>query len=199
MKKLFISVCFLALATISFAQEDFKTYMATAKTSYATGKLEDAHFALQQAMQELDIIIGKEVLKLLPAKLDSLSMNPKDDHVTANAGFVGATIHRSYGAQNNAQVEIINNSPLIGTLNTFLNSALLGGMMRDENTKVVKVQGYKARLEKQGDNENGKPNYNLQIPFNSALMTVTVNGASESEVLAMANTMPLQNIAKLIQ
>jgi hypothetical protein len=200
MKKLIITACFLVLAFISFAQEDFKTQIATAKTSYAAGKLEDAHFALQQAMQELDMIIGKEVLKLLPAKLaDTLAMNPKEDHVAANVGFVGATIHRSYGSKNNAQVEIINNSPMIGTLNMFLNSALLGGMMRDENTKVVKVQGYKARLEKQGDNENGKPNYNLQIPFNSALMTVTVNGASENEVLAMANTMPLQNIAKLIQ
>ncbi|CAN5756738.1 hypothetical protein BH10BAC2_BH10BAC2_07600 [soil metagenome] len=199
MKKLIISVCFLSMVAISFAQEDFKTQMATAKTSYAAGNLEDAHFALQQAMQELDIIIGKEVLKLLPVKLDSLAMNTKDDHVTANAGFIGATIHRSYGTQNKAQIEIINNSPLIGTLNTFLNSALLGGMMRDENTKVVKVQGYKSRLEKQGDNENGKFNYNLQIPFNSALMTFTVNGATEAEVLAMVNTMPLQNIAKLIQ
>jgi hypothetical protein len=199
MKKLIISVFFLAFAAISFGQGDFKTQMATAKTSYATGKLQDAHFALEQAMQELDMIIGKEVLKIMPVKLDTLSMNPKDDHVTANAGFVGATIHRSYGTMGKASVEIINNSPMISTLNTFLNSALLGGMVRDENTKVVKVQGYKARLEKQGDNGDGKSNYNLQIPFNSALMTITVNGTTETEILAMANTLPLQNIAKLIQ
>jgi hypothetical protein len=200
MKRLIISVFFLSIAGLSFAQGDFKTQMATAKASYAAGKLEDAHFALEQAMQELDMIIGQEVLKLLPPKLDTLNANPKDDHVTANAGFVGATIHRSYGVTNNASVEIINNSPLIGTLNTFLNSALLGGMMRDENTKVVKVQGYKARLEKQGaGTTEGKFNYDLQIPFNSALMTFTVNGTTESEILAMANTIPLQNIAKLIQ
>jgi hypothetical protein len=199
MKKFIISIFLLSFTAIAFAQGDFKTQMATAKTSYAAGKLEETHFALQQAMQELDIIIGKEVLKLLPQKLDSLSMNAKDDHVTANAGFIGATIHRSYGAMGKASVEIINNSPLIGTLNTFLNSALLGGMMRDENTRVVKVQGYKARLEKQGESADGKINYNLQIPFNSALMTVTINGTTENEILAMANTIPLQNIAKLIQ
>ena len=42
---------------------------------------------------------------------------------------------------------LINNSPLVTTLNAFLNSSLLGGLARDENTKIVKVQGYKARLE----------------------------------------------------
>ena len=76
---------------------------------------------------------------------------------------------------------------------------MLGGMMRDENTKVVKVQGYKSRLEKQGDNENGKPNYSLQIPFTSALLTLTVKGKSESEVLTLANSIPMEQIAKLIQ
>ena len=200
MKNLIIAIFFLSIATAGFAQGDFKTQITTAKTSYAAGKLEDAHFALEQAMQELDMIIGKEVLKLLPAKLDTVSMNTKDDHVMANVGFVGATIHRSYGMYNNASIEIINNSPMIGMLNTFLNSAMLGGMMRDENTKVVKVQGYKARLEKEGETTaDGKTNYKLEIPFNNALMTITVNATTESAILADANAIPLQDIAKLVQ
>lgn len=199
MKAIIISVCFLLIGITTFCQGEFKKQITAAKQSYAAGKLEDTHFALQQALQELDIIIGKEVLKLMPQKLDSLNVNTREDHVTANAGFIGATIHRSYGLHNKVQVEIINNSPLIGSLNTFLNSSMLSGMMRDENTKVVKIQGYKARLEKEGDNENGKPNYNLQIPFNGALMTFTVNGMDENEILSMANNFPLQDIAKLIQ
>src|SRR4051794_17335611 len=112
MKNLIIAILFLSIAASAFAQGDFKTQITSAKTSYAAGKLEDAHFALEQAMQELDMIIGKEVLKLLPAKLDTASMNVKDDHVTANVGFVGATIHRSYGMSGNAYIEIINNSPM---------------------------------------------------------------------------------------
>lgn len=194
-----LSSFILILSAGAFAQGDFKSQMATAKKSYTTGKLEDAHFALQQALQELDIIIGKEVLKLMPQKLDSLSSNPKEDHVTANASFIGATIHRSYGKMGKVNVEIINNSPLVTTLNAFLNSSLLGGLARDENTKIVKVQGYKARLEKQGENSEGKPNYSLQIPFNNALMTITANGLDETQVLAAANSMPLADIAKLIQ
>ena len=199
MKSFIIAVCFVIAGYSSTAQGDFKTQITTAKKSYTAGKLEDTHFALQQALQELDMIIGKEVLKIMPQKIDSLNANPKDDHVAANVGFIGATIHRSYGMQRNAEVEIINNSPMVNTLIAFLNSGMLGGMVRDENTKVVKVQGYKSRLEKQGDNANGKPNYHLQIPFSNALMTVTANGMTEEQVLALANSFPLQDIAKLVQ
>jgi hypothetical protein len=199
MKPLFILSIFIFSATIAFTQGDFKSQINTAKKSYAGGKLEETHFALQQALQELDIIIGKEVLKLMPQKLDSITSNPREDRVTANVSFIGATIHRSYGANNRVQVEIINNSPLIGTLNMFLNSSFLGGLSRDENTKIVKVQGYKARLEKQGENENGRNNYVLQLPFNGALMIFTANGLDEKDVLAAANSFPLQEIAKLIQ
>ena len=198
MKKLTIFSVLFILVSASFAQ-DFKADIATAKTAYAGGKLADAHFALEQAMQEIDMIVGKEVLKLLPVKIDTLNSNPKEDHVMANSGYIGATIHRSYGLHGGTDIEIISNSPMLAGLNAFLNMPVLGGMMRDENTKVVKVQGYKSRLEKQGDNENGKPNYSLQIPFSSALLTLTVKGKSESEVLSLANSIPVEQIAKLIQ
>lgn len=199
MKKLIIFSLSLFILSASFAQ-DFKQDMATAKTSYAAGKLEDAHFALLQAMQEIDMIVGKEVLNLLPAKMnDTLNTNAKNDHVMANTGYLGTTIHRDYGNMNAASIEIISNSPMIGTLNAFLNTPILGGMMRDENTKIVKVQGYKGRLEKQGDDGNGKTNYDLQIPFGNALLTFTVKGTTETDIMTMANTIPLQNIAKLIQ
>lgn len=198
MKKLIIFSLLLILASASFAQ-DFKADIATAKTAYAGGKLADAHFALEQAMQEIDMIVGKEVLKLLPVKIDTLNSNPKEDHVMANSGYIGATIHRSYGLHGGTDIEIISNSPMLAGLNAFLNMPVLGGMMRDENTKVVKIQGYKSRLEKQGDNANGKPDYSLQIPFSSALLTLTVKGKSESEVLSLANSIPMEQIAKLIQ
>lgn len=199
MKKLILFFLSTFFITASFAQ-DFKQDMATAKTSYAAGKLEDAHFALMQAMQEIDMIVGKEVLKLLPAKInDTLNSNAKNDHVMANTGYIGTTIHRDWGNMNAASLEIISNSPMISTLNAFLNTPILGGMMRDENTKIVKVQGYKARLEKQSDSGDGKANYDLQVPLGNALFTFTVKGTTETDIMNMANAIPIQNIAKLIQ
>ena len=199
MKKMILFFAIIFFGGIVSAQTDFKSAAANARTSYAAGKLEDAHFSLQQALEELDIIIGKEVLKLLPTQLDDLNANSKDDNVTANVGFIGATIHRGYGNDTKkAEIEIISNSPLLGTLNAFLNMPLIGGMMRDENNKTVKVQGYKARLERT-DNGNGKYNYKLDVPFSSALLTFSVDNSTETEIMNMANKIPFQDITKLIQ
>ena len=197
MKKYFILLLILFYA-ISIQAQDFAKQIADAKTSYAAGKLADAHFSLEQAIQEIDMIVGKEVLKLLPEKMNDMEAVTSDDQVSANVGFVGATVHRGYGATG-SQVEIISNSPLISSLNAFLNMPLMGGLMRNSTTKVVKIQGYKSRLEKQGDNENGKPNYQLQIPFKSALITITANGMDEGQVTTFANSIPLDKIQELIQ
>ena len=197
MKRYSISILVLFLSMAVQAQ-DFSKDIADAKSSYSSGKLADAHFSLEQAIQEIDMIVGKEVLKLLPNKMSDAASIADQDQVTGNIGFVGATVHRSYGDKG-SQVEIISNSPLIASLNAFLNMPFVGGMMRNSTTKVVKIQGYKSRLEKVGDNENGKPNYQLQIPFKSALITITANGMDENSVLAFANSIPLDKISALIQ
>ena len=199
MKKVLIVIGMISFSGSMLAQ-DFSKDMATAKSSYNAGKLEETHFALLQAMQEVDIIIGKEVLKLLPPKMDTLSVNTKEDQVSANAGFIGCTIHRSYGKMTKkADLSIISNSPLVAMLNSVLNTPLLGGMMNDGNSKTVKVQGYKARLEKKPGSTEEKNDYELQIPLGSALITFTVDDCTDTEILAMANTIPMPQVAKLIQ
>ena len=197
MKKYFFLILILFF-TAAVQAQDFSKDIADAKTAYSSGKLADAHFSLEQAVQEIDMIVGKEVLKLLPEKMNDMAATISNDQVSANVGFVGATVHRGYGTLG-SQVEIISNSPLITSLNAFLNMPFVGGMMRNSTTKVVKIQGYKSRLEKQSDNENGKPNYQLQIPFKSALITITANGMDENNVMSFANSIPLDKIAALIQ
>lgn len=199
MKRIII-ILFAVCSAMNVLAQDFAKDMATAKTAYDAGKLEETHFALQQAMQEIDLIVGKEVLKLLPPKMDSLTINTKDDNVSANAGFVGTTIHRSYGKfTKKADLSIISNSPMVSMLNTFLNSPMLGGMAGDANTKTVKVHGYKARLERKPGSAEDKNDYELQVPLGSSLITFAVDDCTDTEIMAMANTIPLPQIAKLIQ
>lgn len=198
--KYVITLTALLICSFTGMAQDFAKAMATAKSAYNAGKLEDTHFALEQAMQEVDLIIGQEVLKLLPPKMDTLTSNAKDDNVASTVGYVGATIHRSYGkGQKKADISIISNSPLVAMMNSFLNAPLLGGMMSDGKTKKVKVQGYKARLEKQDGSAEGKNNYELMIPLGSALITFKVDDCTDTQILALAETIPLQQIAKLIQ
>ena len=149
-------------------------------------------------MQELDMIIGKEVLKLLPEKMDSFTVKTQEDNVTSNVGFIGTTIHRSYGSQDDVDISIIGNSPLVSTLNAFLNTPLLGGMMSNGINKIIKVQGYKGKLTKD-DNGNGQKNYTIQLPLGNSLFTLKANNTTDTKIMAMANSMSLQSIAKLIQ
>lgn len=197
MKKILIIATTIFTGIVTNAQ-DFKTDIATAKTEYTKGNLGDAHYALEQALQEVDIAIGKEILKALPQKMGDMAYNAKDDNVYANVGFVGSTIHRSYGTTRKADLEIIGNSPLIGTINAFLNTPLLGGMMSDGTTKMVKVQGYKAQLQKEA-NSDGTNNYTINLPLGSSLITFKVDNTTDTEILNFANTLPLEQIAKLLE
>lgn len=206
MKSFIIAVILVSSAAVATAQQqDLSKYLATAKSSYSANKLEDAHFALQQAIAEVDILTGKKVLQMLPATLDTMHANTKSDNVYANSGFIGATIHRQWGSMDgqqgsqSAELDIINNSPLIGTLTAFLNTPIIGGMMNSEKSKAVKIQGYKGRLNNDGESTTGPSEYSLQIPLNTALVTFKVTGATQDQVMKYANSLPLQQIAKLIQ
>ena len=64
MKKIIFLFIVIALCSQSQAQE-FAKRLTEAKTAYSAGKLDDSRFAMEQMLQELDIITGKEVLKIL--------------------------------------------------------------------------------------------------------------------------------------
>lgn len=187
----------LTISTTAFAQ--FDTHLASAKAEYSKGNLEVSRFAMQQMITELDIQIGKEVLTLLPVKLDALTANTKNDNVMANTGIMGCIIHRDYGtAQKDARIEIMTNSPLVASINVILSIPMMGNS-GDGTQKVVKIGGYKSMLQKSVDSETQKENYTLQIPLNSTLLTLYADDSKEAEVLKWANTIPVDKIAKMVQ
>ena len=198
MKNIISSFVLIVIATASFAQ-DFSKDLETAKSSYAGGDLENARFAMQQMLNDLDIAIGKEVLKMLPAKLDTYASNAKNDNVTGNTGLAGCLIHRDYGTEAKLlTLDIMSNSPLVGSLNAILSIPFVGNS-GDGSQKTVKIQGYKGVLQKNLDTETNKTSYTLQIPLNSTLLTLTVPDSNEADVLKMANTIPVPQIAKMVQ
>jgi hypothetical protein len=87
----------------------------------------------------------------------------------------------------------------MSSINTILSMPLIGGMMRDENQKVIKIQGYKSLLNKIVDSDTGKTNYELQVPMNNTLLTVKMDDTSEQEIAAVANGLQLSKIAQLAQ
>src|SRR5687768_11305856 len=181
MKKI-LSIVFILACGVASAQ-DFNKNLATAKTSYSGGKLEDARFAMQQMMNDLDMIIGKEVLKLLPAKMNAAASNPKADNVTANTGLAGVMIHRDYGTGENViNLDIMGNSPLVASLNAILSIPFMGNS-GDGTQKIIKVEGYKGILQKTVDTETNKTSFTLQVPLNSTLLTLAVPDSNEADVI----------------
>lgn len=194
------SIILLALvASFATQAQDFNKNLASAKSAYSSGNLEDARFAMQQMMNDIDIIVGKEIIKILPTKMDAMASNTKEDNVTANTGLSGVLIHRTYGTgEKTATLDIMGNSPLIASVNAILSIPFIGNSS-DGTQKVVKVQGYKGVLQKSTETDTNKTNFTLQVPVNSSLMSFIVNDSSEADVLRLANTIPLTEIAKLVQ
>lgn len=178
--------------------QDFSKNLTSAKSSYSSGDLENARFAMQQMITDLDMAIGKEILKMLPTKMDALAANSKSDNVTANTGITGVLIHRDYGTgERVCNIDIMGNSPLVASLNAMLSLPFMNS--GDGTQKVVKIAGYKGVLQKSLNTENNKTDFTLQVPLNSTLLTMTLPDSNEAEALKFANTIPLAQIAKMVQ
>ena len=199
--KTYFSILFCAVVAGVSAQ-DFDKNLASARSSYSSGNLEDSRFAIEQLLADLDAAIGKEILKMLPAQMGSLKFNDKADNVSgSSAGYAaGLFVHRTYGiTPKSANLEIANNSPMMNSIGVILNTPMMGGMMRNENQKTIKMQGYKSLLTKNLDNDTGKTNYELQIPMNNTLVTLKVDDTNEAEITTFANSIPLGKISQLAQ
>ena len=196
MRTVFILAIALATSFSSLAQQEFNKAVADARTSYKAGKLDDARFAMQTALQELDIITGKELLKILPQKMEDKAFNPKEDNVSGSTGFFGVVIHRQYGTvdTSNIELEIVGNSPFLSSINALLSMPMMG----NSDQKIIKINGYKALVSKQ-NNYGDRIDYEMQLPLNQSLITLKAPGYTQDQLIKMANTLPIAEMAKMLQ
>lgn len=195
MKKILFSLFFTATVCAASAQ-NFTKETATARTAYAAGKLDDSRFALQQMLEELDMMTGKEIMKILPQKMQDKTTVAAKDNVTGASGWAGVVIHREYGTGDKTiELETLTNSPLLGSLNALLS---LPFVANNGDQKVIKINGYKALVQKV-TSESDATNYELQLPLRSTLITLKAPSYTQEQVIAMANTIPIDQIAKMVQ
>lgn len=178
--------------------QDVDKDLSDAKSAYKSGKLDDARFSLQQALNDLNVIIGKEVLGILPTSLKNIQYDSKNDQVSGTGGGIsGLNVSRKYGTKDtahSASIMILSDSPFLTSLNAMLAMPMM--MNSDPNQKQVKIQGYKGLLKK--NTSNIRVSYELQIPFNNTLLTLTCSGYSnESDVTEMANTIPISKLDEM--
>jgi hypothetical protein len=198
MKKLFVLSAILAvLMPGTLNAQDVQSRLDEALASYRQENLENARFALQEALNEINRVVGKEILAVLPSELNGMSMvEDADDATGVNIGFAGLFVHRSYKDEvHEASVDLVSDSPMLAGINTLL--AMPGFMTSDPNQKRIKISNYKALMTRSED-EEGSVSYNVQVPLSSSLLTFQCSGFSdENEVVKMANTIPVDKIVKL--
>jgi hypothetical protein len=201
MKNILLSILTIGVCSVVMAQE-FDKNLASAKTAYSSGNLEDTRFNLENALREIDVAIGKEVMKVLPTTLGTLPFNSKDDNVTGmSSSFAGLYVHRTYGKaeSNNASIDVVSDSPMMAGINAILSMPMIMNS-GDNAQKVIKVQGYKTLLTKQTGENGETTGYDVQTPFGNSMLTLHYSGAiTEAEITKLANSIPLEKIIAVAQ
>lgn len=199
MKNSITLIIVLCLMASGLYAQDVNGQLNTAKSAYGSGDLQGARFALQQALNELNIAIGAEILKLLPTNMEDMTYIEEEDNVTATtAGFTGIYVSRTYQFDDNkhASLQIISDSPLLSGISALLALPVFGA---DPNQKRVRIGGYRGLLQKSEDS-TGEISWDLQLPVGSTLLTFQVEGMEqEKTVTDMASTIPVDQISRFAQ
>ncbi len=195
MKKIIIiALIALQLAGIQGFTQNVTEKINEAKASYSAGDLENTRFALEQALQEINQIIAKEILDMLPVELGGMkSLAAEDSFAGGASGYAGVSVHRSYKSDKSSiSLDILGDSPMISSLNAIL--SLPSIMASDPNQKKIKIAGYKALQTKSVDDQ-GVVSFSIQMPFDQSLLNIESKGISdEAQLSKILNTIPVADI-----
>lgn len=194
-------ITILAVVAFGFAMQaqQVEEKLKEASGAYKAGNLENARFALQQALTEINQAIGREILALLPESLDGMHKVEEGDDVTGSGyGFAGLFVSRDYqGEGKESSVEIISDSPLLAGINAMLSMPVFLGASPDQ--KRIKIDNYKALMTRNQDTD-GVVSWDIQMPFSSSMLSFRCSGIeSEKEVTALVNQLPVDKIVKMAQ
>lgn len=184
------------LFPLSLTAQEVGNQLNDAHRAYNSGNLHEARAALRQAIYEIDISIGREILKLLPESIEQMHFNKAEDNV-ASAGIAGIIVNRSYANEDRSQqasLDIISDSPMLAGINSLLALPMFGS---DPNQKRIRIGSRRALLEKSED-DNGVISWNVHLPMGSTLLTFNWAGTeSEKDVTDFMNTLPVDEIVRL--
>lgn len=176
---------------------DVTSQIAEADQAFTAGKYSDARFSIQQALLGVELQMGKEILKSLPATVSSLPKDTTQDRVNSSQwGWANMTIFRAYVKDDQQLSVTIGNSALYGgMIDMYFNSAAAQSDGENQNMKRIKVQDNKALI-KYEDSEG----YTVLIPLGQAgLATLQgINFASEDAMMAAVNSFDINGIKKML-
>lgn len=176
---------------------DVVQQISEAETAQSSGNLSDARYSIQQALLGIELQMGKEILKSLPATVAGLPKDTLEDRVTSTQwGWANLTIQRIY-RQNDKQLTVLvgNNSAYAGLGNLVFAGNYTQSNGDTQNFKQIKVKGNKAVIRFE---ENEGYTVLVQLGQNGMLTFAGVNFTTEQDMMSAVNTFDIDGIKKML-
>jgi len=175
---------------------DVKQNLSDAETSYKSSGYADARHSVQQAMLGVELEIGNQILKSLPASISGLDKIDKDDQVASSGfGWAGLVIARKYSDSKNKafNITVANNAAMMSAVNMYLNGGFAQQSGGQQNIKQTKLKTYRALI--QYDQGSG---YKLSVPIGQSTLVEFdgINFATEQDMMTAAGTVDIEAIKK---
>ncbi len=197
----------MALSLRAMSQEQAATYIKEAQDYLTKKDYKQAQLSLQDAINDLNNVIGKQITESMPAEINGLKAEAGDDNSSVNMGAMGVmgggmAISKKYQhptkKENTADISILANSPMMSMMNMYMSNPSMMG----QGYKSVRVGTRRAIMKTENqdwsdDNGNSKQirSSELQIPLTQTLITITLKGfATEADELAFANKLDIEKL-----
>jgi len=186
-------------------QSQAETFIKEAQDFLAKKDYKQAQLSLQDAINDINNLLAADIAKSLPAEINGLKADGDGEINGAGMGMMGGgfSITKKYTnaavKENDAEVQIMANSPLLSSMNMYLSNPSMMG----PEYKSVRVGGTQRAILKteQQDSYDDKGNSKkirsteIQIPLSQTLITLHLNGfATEQDELAFAGKLDLAKL-----
>lgn len=204
MKKLLLIVL-CCLGVIAYGQDQVNTYIKEAQDFLAKEDYVNAQLSLQDAINEINMLIADQIAKSLPDEINGLKADGDASSNSAGMSMLGGgvSIEKSYthptAPENTAEIVIMANSPMLSSLSMFLtNPSMMGS-----EYKSARVGSQRAILKSEMDDyyvaDGVDPKKirvtEIQIPLSKTLITFNLEGfASEAAELEFAGKIDMAKL-----
>lgn len=200
---LFLLAAFIALNVMGQGQAE--TFIKEAQDYLAKKDYKQAQLSLQDAVNDLNMTIAAELAKSLPAEINGLTAEGEGNVSGGAVGMMGGgfTITKRYqhptNKDNNAEVQIMANSPVLTSLNMYLtNPSMMGAEYKSVRVGGTQRAIMKSEMQDAYDDKGNSTKIRsseIQIPLSQTLITINANGfATEQDELAFANKLDIPKL-----
>jgi len=177
---------------------DVKAQMIEAETAHGAKNYSDARYSLQQALMGVELQLGRQILKSLPATIIAIPADTLQDKVMSTQwGWSNLSIQRAYKSGDKQLSITIGNAGIYAGMASmyFADASMMEAQGDKQNFKQVKVKGNKAIIQYQDSK-----GYTLIVSLGQSSMIVweCINFANEQEVMTAANGFDIDGIKKML-